>query len=72
MTRKEARMIAEEMAKVLAPVHEEILDTDGLAKLLHIKPTTIEHNRSKYPGFRVPGTKKWLYAKSKVIEQLVI
>lgn len=70
MTRHEAKMIAEELAKVLKPKPEEdFLTQEQLAKLLGISVSYVRHHQTDFPHIKIGCHTR--YIKSKVIESLM-
>lgn len=70
MTRKEAQMIAEELARVLKPTQpEEFLSHKELAKWLGVSESWVRHHSDEFPCIRIGNHTR--YVKSKVTEMLL-
>lgn len=69
MTRAEARMIAEELAKVLSPTNEEFMTRDEIASYLKVSQSWIDRHRDSLPHVMLGGNIRFI--KSKVIAALM-
>lgn len=69
MTRAEARMIAEELAKVLSQTNEEFLTREETAKLLKVSPSWVDRHRDNLPHIMLGSNIR--FVKSKVIAAIM-
>lgn len=65
MKREEARMIADELAKAIAPFNEEFFSAKQLAEFLKVSESYIRHNK-ELPCVKIGGSIR--YPKSKVVK----
>lgn len=70
MTRADARMIAEELAKILYPKTEELLTIKELADLLKVSVTFINEHIDEFPSVKIGRNRR--FPKSKVMGQILV
>lgn len=72
LTRTEAKMIAQELYKLMKEDREEevdeLLTTEEAAKLLKVAVKTIENNRLRYPGRKIGS--RWMYSRKALREMM--
>jgi len=69
MTRNEARLIAEELAKIVAPANEEFMTREDVAKFLKVSVSWVDRHHDMLPHIMLGGGIR--FVKSKVISALM-
>ena len=66
ITRAEARLIAEELAKILYPQQEELLTIEEVAKLLKVSRAFINQHLDEFPSVKIGGARR--FPKHKIMQ----
>lgn len=64
------RKLIEEIRRSLYPAYEEILDADGLAKLLKLSKSYVYKHQNDFPHVWIGGSVR--FPRTKVLEAIIL